>query len=34
MFCDGHVAFYTDTVDLHVWKLLGTIDDGEVLGEH
>ena len=34
VFCDGHVDFYSDTVDLHVWQSLGTIDDGNVLGEH
>ena len=28
VFCDGHVSFYNDTVDLDVWHALGTIAGG------
>ena len=29
--CDGHVAFYSDSIDLSVWQAVGTIDGGEVI---
>ncbi len=32
-FADGHVEFYSDSVDLDLWQALSTIDGGEVIGE-
>ena len=31
VFADGHVTFITDTIDLHVWQILGSIDDGQTV---
>ena len=33
LFCDGHVEFYIDSVDLLVWHALATIAGGEVVGQ-
>ena len=33
VFADGHVDFYSDSVDLHLWQALSTIAGGEVIGE-
>lgn len=33
LFCDGHVGFYANTVDLKVWKALATVAGGEVIPE-
>ena len=30
-FADGHVSFYTDTIDLGIWQALGTIAGGEAI---
>ena len=32
-FADGHVDFYTDSVDLDLWQALSTIAGGEVIGQ-
>ncbi len=34
LFCDGHVAFYTDSISLDIWQALATIAGGETIGEH
>lgn len=31
--CDGHVAFYSDSIDLAVWQAVATIDGGEVVSQ-
>jgi prepilin-type processing-associated H-X9-DG protein len=33
LFCDGHVQFISASVDLTVWRSLGSRDGGEVVGE-
>ena len=30
-FADGHVSFYTDTIELGIWQALGTIAGGEAI---
>ena len=34
LFCDGHVQFIPSTVDLAVWRGLGSRGNGEILSEH
>ena len=34
VFVDGHVDFYSDSVDLTLWQALATIDGGEPIGKH
>jgi len=34
VFADGHVDFYADEVDLHLWRALSTIAGGEVIPKH
>jgi hypothetical protein len=28
--CDGSAGFIADTIDINVWRALGTIDVGEI----
>jgi prepilin-type processing-associated H-X9-DG protein len=30
--CDGSVQFFTDTIDLNLWRSLAWIDDGRPMG--
>ena len=32
LFGDGHVAFFSDSVDLVVWQAIATVDGGEIVG--
>ena len=29
VYADGHVSFHSDSIDLHLWQALSTIDSGE-----
>ena len=31
VFADGHGMFIGDTLDSHLWKLLASIDDGQII---
>ena len=33
LFCDGHVQFISASIDINVWRSLGSRDGGEVVGE-
>ena len=34
LFCDGHVQFIPSTVDLTIWRGLGSRGNGEILSEY
>jgi len=31
VFADGHVSFISNSIDLHVWRCLGSINDGQII---
>jgi hypothetical protein len=33
LFCDGHVTFVSENINLRTWQALGSRDGGEVVGE-
>jgi prepilin-type N-terminal cleavage/methylation domain-containing protein/prepilin-type processing-associated H-X9-DG protein len=34
VFCDGHVAWINNTIDINAWRALGTSQGGEVIGPY
>lgn len=34
LFCDGHVQFVSNTIELATWQALGSRDGAEVIGDH
>ena len=33
VYADGHVSFHSDSIDLHLWQALATINGGEVISQ-